>query len=369
MSLPFEVAPASVIASRVAKTADETQGSKVMLWAVIGGMGFLVALVAVIFLAGIFHDSAVDDGGSDWSNAIARLKSEDSGTSREAADAILRSGPATVTHALKDITEIDGDRLGISENGCSALASMGSEIVGPLTSALHSDSAAARAGAARVLREMGSKAKGAAAALGDCLDDNQRAVRLAAADTLINLGPDASPAVDRLAAALTNSDQEVRHKAITALRKIGPGAKSAVAALNMAARTAPPDYTTQKEAKEALKVLDPDGISAHVLDQASPDIQELVQSLSPENPVDARVAAAKALGGKGHEAAIVIPALYKIVRDDKDASIRRAAAEALGHLGAEAYYIAPGLDAIAAGGDSEVAAAARAALESIRPRK
>jgi HEAT repeat protein len=369
MSLPFEVAPASVTASRVAKTAEETQGSKVMLWAVIGGMGFVVALVAVIFLAGVFRESAVDDGGSDWSNVIARLESEDSDTRREAADAILRSGPATVVHALKSITEIDGDRLGISENGCNALASMGSEIVGPLTGALHSDSAAARAGAARVLREMGSKAKGAAAALGDCLDDNQRAVRLAAADTLINLGPDAAPAVDRLAAALTNSDSEVRRKAIRALRKIGPGAKSAVPALNMAARTAPPDYTTQKEAKEVLKVLDPDGISAHVLDRAPPEIQELFQTLvSTENPADERATAARTLGGKGHEAAIVIPALYKILRDEKDKSIRLAAAEALGNFGAEAYYIVPGLYALTVGGDREVVSAASAAMKRIDPK-
>jgi HEAT repeat protein len=352
----------------VAKAAEETQGSKVMLWAVIGGMGFLVALVAVIFMAGLFGGSA-DDGGSGWSDVIARLKDEDSGTRREAADAILRSGPGTVIHALKSITEIDGDRLGISENGCSALASMGSEIVGPLTSALHSDSAAARAGAARVLHEMGSKAKGAAAALGDCLDDHERAVRLAAADALVNLGPDAAPAVDRLAAALTNSDQELRHKAITALKKLGPGAKSAVPALNMAGQMAQ-DYVTEKAARELLKVIDTDGTAAHVLNQAPPEIQELVQTLmTTENAADERITAAKTLGGKGHEAAVAIPALYKIVRDEKDKSLRVAATEALGRLGAEAYYVAPGLDAIVAAGDSEVAAAARAALENIRSRK
>ena len=369
MSLPFEVAPASVTASRMVKAADETQGSNVMLWVVIGGMGFVVALVAVIFLYNILGGSAEDEGGSAWSSVIARLKSEDSDTRREAADAILRSGPATVVHALKGITEIDGDQLGISENGCSALASMGSEIVGPLTSALHSDSAAARAGAARVLGEMGSKAKEAVPALGDCLDDNQRAVRLAAADTLIDLGPDAAPAVDRLAAALTNSDQEVRHKAITALKRIGPAAKSAVPALNMAGQMAQ-DYVTEKGARELLKVIDTDGTAAHVLNQSPPEIQDLVQTLmSTENAADERITAAKTLGGKGHEAAVAIPALYKILRDEKDKSIRLAAAEALGRLGSEAYYVAPGLEAVAAAGDSEVAAAARAALENIRPRK
>jgi HEAT repeat protein len=369
MSLPFELAPASVTASRVAKTAEDTQGSKVMLWVVIGAMGFVVALVAVIFLAGVFRDSAGDDGGSGWSGLVARLESEDSETRQEAAEAILHSGPATVAHALKSITEIDGDKLGISQNGCNALATMGSEIVGPLTSALHSDSAAARAGAARVLREMGSKSKGAAGALGDCLDDTERAVRLAAGDALIDLGAEATPAVDRLAAALTHGDAETRHKAITALRKIGPGAKSAIAALNMAARTAPPDYPTQKDAKEALKVLDPDSAAAHVLDQVPQEIRDLAQSLSAENSPDERAKAAQALGGKGHDGAVAIPALYKILRDDKDKSVRLAAAEALGHLGGEAYYIAPGLEAIAANADSEVAAAVHAARENIRPKK
>jgi HEAT repeat protein len=366
--LPFELAPASVTASRVVKAADETQGSKVMLWVAIGGMGFVVALVAVIFLAGVFRESA-EDGGSEWSNVIARLESQDSDTRREAADAILRSGPTTVVHALKSITGVSGDELGISENGCSALASMGSEIVGPLTSALHSDSAAARFGAVRVLREMGSKAKGAAPALGDCLDDKERSVRLAAADTLFNLGPEAAPAVGRLAAALTNGDQEVRRKAIKILLKIGPGAKSAVPALNMAGQMSL-DYKTETEARAALKVIDTEGVSAHVLKQAPLEIQELVETLtSMENEADVRVTAAKTLGGKGHEGAVAIPALYKTLRDEKDKSIRLAAAEALGHLGAEAYYVAPGLDAIAAASDSEIAAAVRAALESIRSRK
>jgi HEAT repeat protein len=369
MPLPFEVAPASVVASRMAKADDETQGSKVMLWVVIGGMGFVVALVAVIFLAGLLSSSSSDDGGSGWSGAIDRLKSEDSDVRREEAETIVRSGPAAVVHALKGITELDGDQLGISENGCSALASVGSEIVGPLTSALHSDSAAARAGAARVLGQMGSTAKGAAVDLADCLDDNQRAVRLAAADTLVNLGADAAQAVDRLAAALTNGDQEVRRKAIKVLVKIGSGAKSAVSALNMAGQMAP-DYLTEKEAREALKVIDTAGTSAHVLSQASPEIQDLVQTLaSTENPPDERAKAAKALADKGHEAVVAIPALYKTLRDEKDKSVRLAAAEALGHFGGEAYYTVPGLEAIAAGADGEVAAAARAAAQNIRPKR
>jgi HEAT repeat protein len=365
MSLPFEVAPASEVASRVAKADGETEASKLMFWVVIGGMGFVVALVGVISLVYLLGGSSDEGGGS----VTADLKSEDSAVRREAADAILRSGPGTVIRALKSITEVDGDQMGISENACSALASMGSEIVGPLTSALHSDSPAARYGAARVLREMGATAKGAATDLADCLDDNQRAVRLAAADALVNLGADAAPAVDRLAAAMTNGDPEVRHKAIKVLMKIGPGAKSAIPALNMAVHI-PPDYPTQKDAEAALKAIDTAGTSAHVMSQASPEIQDLVQSLmTPENPAEERINAAKTLAGKGHEAAVAIPALYKTVRDEKDKSIRMAAAEALGHFGGEAYYIVPGLDAVAAGADGEVAAAVRAAAQSIRPRK
>ena len=369
MSLPFEVAPASVVASRMVKAEGETEGSKVMFWVVVGGMGFVVLVVAVITLFALLGGSSDSSGGSEWKDVIAKLQSDDAGTAREEADLILRSGPLAVTRALQGITEIDGDRLGMSENACSALASLGSEIVGPLTAALHSDSAAARAGAARVLREMGSTAKGAASALGDCLDDNQRAVRLAAADTLINLGSDAAPAVDRLAAALSNSDSETRRKAIKVLVKLGPGAKSAIPALNMAGQMAP-DYLTEKEAREALKVIDKAGTSAHVLSQSSLEIQDLVQTLTAsEGAAEERINAAKTLGGKGHEAAVAIPALYKTLRDEKDKSIRLAAAEALGHFGAEAYYLVPGLDAIAAGPDAEVAAAARAVAESIRPKK
>jgi HEAT repeat protein len=371
MSLPFEVAPVSEVASRVTEAAGETQGSKVMLWTVIGGLGFVVALVAVIFIFGLLGGSSDDGGGgSAWSDVIARLKDEDPGTRREAADAILRSGPATVTHALTSITEVEGDQLGMSENGCSALASLGSEIVGPLTSALHSDSPAARAGAARVLREMGSTAKGAAADLGNCLDDNQRAVRLAAADVLINLGADAAPAVDRLAAALTNGDQEVRRRAIKILVKIGPGAKSAIPALLLAGRTDPPDWETQQAAQKALQLLDPQNASGHLLDNASDEIKELWQTMAVTgNPAEDRVAALKGLASKGHEAAFTVPAIYKVLRHETDKSVRVAAAEALGHFGSEAYYVAPGLDAIAAAADGEVAAAARAAMESIRPRK
>jgi HEAT repeat protein len=371
MSLPFELAPASFTASRVAKTTSESRGSKIMLWLIIGGMGFVVALVAVIFAVGKFHELITpDSGGSDPATLLARLKSEDSGTRRDAADAILRSGPKTLIHALDDITVVDNDRLAISQNGLHALAALGSDLVSPLTSALHSDSATARAGAARVLREMGTNGKGAAAALGDCLDDKQRVVRLTAVDTLTDLGPDAAPAVDRLAASMTCSDPEVRRKAAKALGKIGSGAKSAVAALNMAARTAPPDYKTELEARAALKAIDPDGASAHVLEHASPEIQDLVHALiSSESTADERVTAANTLGAKGHEGAVAIPILYKFVRDEKDKSLRLTAAEALGHFGAEAYYVAPGLDAIAASADGEVAAAVRAALESIRAKK
>jgi HEAT repeat protein len=338
-----------------------------MFWVVAGGMGFVVVLVAVISLIALLGGTS-DSGDSGWKDVITRL--EDSDSSREEADLVLRSGPKAVIRALEGITELDGDGVAISENACTALASLGSEIVGPLTAALHSDSPKARAGAVRVLREMGATAKGAASDLGNCLDDNQRAIRLTAADALINLGADAAPAVDRLAAVLSHSDSETRRKAAQALAKIGPGAKSAISALNLAARTDPPDYPTQQAALAALKLLDPQGASAHVLDNASEEVKELFQSIaSSENPADERAAALKNLAGKGHEAAILIPAVYKILRHDTDKSIRLAAAEALGHFGAEAYYIVPGLEAIAAGPDSEVAAAARAAAESIRPRK
>jgi hypothetical protein len=366
MSLPFEVAPASAVAGRVTRADGETESSKVMSWVLIGGIGFVVVVVAVISLFALLGGTS-DNGGSGWKEVITRL--EDSDTSREEADLVLRSGPKAVIQALEGITELDGDGLAISENACTALASLGSEIVGPLTAALHSDSPKARAGAARVLREMGATAKGAASDLGNCLDDNQRAIRLTAADALINLGADASPALDRVAAALTNSDSEVRRKAIKILVKLGPAAKPAIPALNMAGQLAP-DYPTQKEARDALKVIDTAGTSAHVLTQSPLEIQDLVQTLTAsESPVEERINAAKTLGSKGHEAAVTIPALYKTLRDEKEKSVRLAAAEALGHFGAEAYYIVPGLEAIAAGPDGEVAAAARAAADSIRPRK
>ena len=94
------------------------------------------------------------------------------------------------------------------------------EVPGLLVS-LKSDQAGVRAGAARILGEIGPAAKDAVPDLTAALRDDNLEVRQNAATSLGHIGPAAQPAAAELSAALKDSQWQVRRAAAYALGRLG----------------------------------------------------------------------------------------------------------------------------------------------------
>ena len=116
---------------------------------------------------------------------------------------------------------------------------------------LKSEKVAERAAAARILGEMGPKAKDAVPDLQAALGDADTEVRRSAARALGDIGGASKPSVPALGKALKDPDAQVRQSAAYALGRIGdPLAKPMLEA----ARKDTND-NVKREAKEALKAL------------------------------------------------------------------------------------------------------------------
>jgi len=92
---------------------------------------------------------------------------------------------------------------------------------------------------------------------------------------------------------------------------------------------------------------------------------EWVEQLRAKDSAE-RLHAIKALGQRGKEADVIVPALAGALRDE-DAFVRRDAAEALGRLGASAKAAVPGLQAATRDRNAGVRQEAAKALKRIDP--
>lgn len=116
---------------------------------------------------------------------------------------------------------------------------------------LKSEKAAERAAAARILGELGPKAKDAVPDLQAALGDADKDVRRSAARALGDIGAASKPAVSALGKALKDPDAQVRQSAAYALGRIGdPSAKPMLEAARKDT-----DENVKRAAKEALKAL------------------------------------------------------------------------------------------------------------------
>jgi HEAT repeat protein len=358
-----EIVPAAVEAA-----AEEPPGSRMLVYALAGLAAFLIALIAVVVAARqlrpviVGPDDSTEKPLAEWIKQLRETK--DAGQRRAAAEAIVSLGPAAVLETLAAITAPVG-RDGMSEFSqpvVRALAETGPQSAAMFGEALGSEKENVRAAAARVLREMGSKAVGAVAPLAKALADDNRWVRWAATEALGNIGPAAAPAVEALLPLVTHYDYLTRRRAATTLGRIGPAAKSAVPVLKHAEQK-DSDPEVRKLAAFALHQVDLAGVAAAATAQASQEVRELIVRMQSADET-ASVAAANALAKIGTRGKDAVPALALALTSDRK-WLRVAAAEALGAMGREARNVVPALQQAAQSDDRDLRDAAQAALERI----
>jgi HEAT repeat protein len=250
--------------------------------------------------------------------------------------------------------------------------------VGELTKQLQSTTGEARLAAIDALTDQGSEAAPAAEALAALLTDGDEAVRGRAARALGAIGPAAAPAVEKLAAAAKEASPKVRSYALYALGMIGTPAQSAFPAVAEALNDADP--VVRREAVKAMGRIKPP------LDQAVP---ALVQALEKAQTAGETMPALHALAAAGAEAVPrliqgldkpearywacrilaeigppakdAVPALTKVLGDERT-EVRREAAIALGRIGPDSKSAAPKLIELLADADSGVRSASLWAL-------
>ncbi len=145
-------------------------------------------------------------------------------------------------------------------------------------------------------------------------------------ETLVSLG---KPAVPALIDALQDREPAVRNSAAIALGKIGKDANAAVPALKKVLDDR--DFQVRSSAMQALSFIDKKAI-----------VPFLIEELSSEQAWE-RYSATHALRTFGKEAVAAVPALIKVIKEDKDGSVRSSATTALGLIGKDARTAIPTL--------------------------
>ncbi len=341
---------------------------RVVIYSLLGLMAFLIALIGVVLAARQLRPLVAGSTPEQtklrhWIHEM-ELASNSKESRLEAARKIVAMGPDAVMAALDDSTSAgaDSETLSIIQPAAHALTDVGPDAVDALSRALASPKANVRAGAANVLREMGSQGKRATAALVRVLGDENRWVRWYAAEALGNMGADAAPAVDALLPLLDHKDAYTRRHAIEALGRIGVPAKRAIPALTRA-RDDDHDISVRTAARVALHQVNLVELAAQALQQANGEVRELIGKLQGDDE-SAAAAAAKTLGELGARAGDAVPALALALRH-KSKRIRAAAATALGNLDGAAHDVLPALQAAAKDAQPEVRAAAQKAIAQI----
>lgn len=186
------------------------------------------------------------------------------------------------------------------------------------------------------------------------LEHGEAEERAIAAKMLGELGRKAKPAAAALIAALRDSDDDVRYYATLAIGKIGAKSPMAVESLTDALKDDSP--AVRVAAALSLKAIGTTASSAVPL---------LTAALVDDEP-RVRISAAAALWTINRRADVVLPVLTELLWCD-DPLVRRNAAETLGSMGEWAFSAVPALEQLRNDFDLDVSTAARDAIDKIMP--
>ena len=239
----------------------------------------------------------------------------------------------------------------------SATADQSDQSIAMQIERLKSNDSKVRYQAARALRAMGPRAKGAVGALVETLGDKSSGMRLVAAEALGNIGPQAAGATMALAATLKDEKYSVRRGAAAALAKIGPGAGKAVGALTEAL----------KDDHDLVRRFAVDALAA--IGKPTREVIEALAEMLKNEEISVRLSAAKALVklGEGKRAVDMLAATVK----HNDIYKRRDAVKILETIGPDARgAVAALLYAVkdAEGWRTSMAAAREAALKKSKKK-
>ncbi len=209
----------------------------------------------------------------------------------------------------------DSDRS-VCVQAANSLIRIGPAAVPFLAEGLSDQHSRARYWSAYALGMIGPEAKEAVPALTRALKDQERSVHMMAAATLGEIGCEAGPAVAGLMADLKDTQQEVRTQAALSLAAIG---QPAVPHLVEAAVRG--DSTLQTKALFVLGMIGADA------KEAVPALMEIAKGKDSTR----RALACVALGQIGPEAQKSVPTLTSLL-NDKEVKVRVAAALALARI-------------------------------------
>ncbi len=316
-------------------------------------------------------------------------KSDDASLRAGAAKALAGMGREAAPAIPFLIANLNGDEE-VRRETTEALGAIGEAAVKPLAEALKSKEAPQRAGAATSLGLIGVAAKECAAAFAEAAksesdpqarvamlgalpriglateevvpllvagvkDDNEQ-VRHAAINALVPMRAGREVVLTALEQALRDENAATRQRAARALGRMGPAASPAVPALIDAARKSPADTALATALSEIGPAALPPVLAA--LHDAPPAEAERIVGLlrgfgsaavpvlmeALKNPtVPVRVAAARALGGMGREAAPAIELLFGLAANAEPPA-RGAALRALVVLEGDAQRLKPMLE-------------------------
>jgi HEAT repeat protein len=217
-----------------------------------------------------------------------------------------------------------------------------------LVAKLQGASGAERLAAIDALGDQRAAAAAATPALAKLLADADEETRARAARALGSIGPGAADAVDPLATTLDDASPRVRSYAAYALGSIGPGAARSFEKL--AAHLTDADPQVRREVVKAVRRLQIDRaklipVVVKILESSSPaevvpamaaiaeggkqSVPALIEAL---NHPEARYWACQILGQIGADSADAVPAVAKVLTDERP-EVRREAVLCLGHIG------------------------------------
>lgn len=316
--------------------------------------------------AGSVAQPAVSEPYAKW---IAQLgKGKDPVARYQALEHLVAEGPEAIQMALDALvhTSADGNVFQMPEGAVSAWVEIGSSGVETLLPALRSEKVHVRAGAAYVFSRLGGQAKPALAELANLLQDPHCRVRWYALDALAGIGPAASTVLEKISPLLEHPDRLTRRRCLLLLARLGPKAKDLLPQVQKLAKEEP-DISVRQMAELAARQLNLEKLVQQAAQEASEDLQPLIQRIAGGNPYEV-AAAARALTQLGPKAAQALPALA-LALYHPDKWVREAAAQAMGAIGREARAYQDMLVAATLDAEPEVRQAAQQALHQIEGRR
>ena len=227
----------------------------------------------------------------------------------------------------------DGFRFGYVG---TALGRIGSAAVIPLIGSLTNTNFMVRAEVVIALADPNFQTNGQTIipVLIQCLKDKTNFVRASAARTLGELGQEPKATISALVQTLTDPDSDVRWNACLAIGKFGLRAESETTRLFAAFED--PDASVRSAAAIALISIEPQ--NASTIDKAMPRLIDALIGLkiaAPNNPLNFRYPAIKALKPCGIRARSAVPALLECL-NDRERFVQDAAAQCLKAIDPEA---------------------------------